>query len=298
MIGSVRQFGSDLKQAFRQWREDDGNLLAASVAYYAALSFFPLLLILFSGLGAVLQFTPWGQNAQTRVIHIVAEQASPRLADQVAQILENVQQSAAVNGPIGVITLLITAVAIFVHFERAFDRIWDAGPRARRGFLAATGNFLFNRLKAFLMLLGLGGLLIVVFVGGLVLSAVEARASGVLPLGSRFWQLVQSGVSLVLNGLVISSIYRVMSKARADWSASIRGGLLVSVIWEAGRQLLASYIVADKFSAYGVVGSFIAVMLWIFYASAIIFFGAEFVQVISSRHNATAPHRTPSRTSR
>lgn len=50
-----------------RWQKDDGPLMAAAVAYYAALSFFPLLLVLISGLGLVLQFTACGQNAEQQV---------------------------------------------------------------------------------------------------------------------------------------------------------------------------------------------------------------------------------------
>ncbi len=285
MVSRIRQFSADLVAAWRKWRSDDGSLLAASVAYYAALSFFPVLLILISGFGIALRSTPWGQNAQARLLDLVAEQASPRLADEVARVLENVQATAAVNAPIGLLTLLITAGAIFVHLERAFDRIWGNDIHRRRGIVWAVWHLLFNRLKAFLMLLGLGTLSVVLLVATLVFGALEQRVADLLPMGSGFWRAVEMGISLGLNALVFTAILRILSKGRASTRAAFRGGCLTAVTWEAGRQLLALLLVGEKFSAYGVVGSFIGVMLWVYYANAILFFGAEYTWVITQRHN-------------
>jgi membrane protein len=58
---------------------------------------------------------------------------------------------------------------------------------------------------------------------------------------------------------------------------------LAAVVWEIGRMILAAFLIGNKYSAYGVVGSFIAVMLWIYYASTVVFLGAEYVQVICRR---------------
>jgi uncharacterized BrkB/YihY/UPF0761 family membrane protein len=58
------------------------------------------------------------------------------------------------------------------------------------------------------------------------------------------------------------------------------GGLLASIIWQVGRRVLTWAVIGSNYNAYGVVGAFIAVMLWLYYGSAVVFFGAEYVQVI------------------
>jgi membrane protein len=65
------------------------------------------------------------------------------------------------------------------------------------------------------------------------------------------------------------------------WWEAVRGGFLAAVLWELGRQALGAYLLHLNYpSAYGIIGSFLAVMLWAYYAALVILFGAEYVRVI------------------
>ena len=77
------QIISDLKDTFRRWSDDNGSLMAAGVAYYGALSFFPLLLTLISGIGLMLQFTVAGQNAEQQLLEAVGNQMSAELQQHI-----------------------------------------------------------------------------------------------------------------------------------------------------------------------------------------------------------------------
>lgn len=269
-----------LPKAYQRWQKDDGPLMAAAVAYYAALSFFPLLLVLISGLGLVLQYTAWGQDAERQVLEAISDYASPEVRDSVATMLGRVQRNAALGGPLGIFALMFTAAALFAHFEKAFDRIWNVDAPGTKGILSATKSMLFTRLRAFLMLLGIATLILVIFIAGIVLSSVKDWSEGFLPYADWVWWVIEIGVSLTLNTCVFTLLYRLLPKVTVHWSEAFRGGLLAAGLWEIGRLLLAALIVGDKYSAYGVVGSFIAVMLWIYVASNIVFLGAEYIQVI------------------
>jgi membrane protein len=81
--------------------------------------------------------------------------------------------------------------------------------------------------------------------------------------------------------LAFTTIYKVLPKPRIRWRDAAHGGIFASLLWEAGRQALAAYLLRLNYpSAYGVVGSFLAVMLWAYYASLVILFGAEYVREI------------------
>lgn len=277
---------SKLPRVYQRWQSDDGPLMAAAVAYYAALSFFPLLLVLISGLGLVLQYTAWGQDAEQQVLETISDYASPAVRDHVATMLSRVQRNAAFGGPVGVFALIFTAAALFAHFENAFDRIWNVDSPETKGILGATTNMLFTRLRAFLMLVALGTLIFAIFVAGIVLSSVKDWSEDFLPFAKWVWWVVEIGVSVILNTCVFTLLYRLLPKVPVRWSEAFRGGLLAAGLWEIGRLLLAAFVVGDKYDAYGVVGSFIAVMLWIYVASSIIFLSAEYIQVICEECNA------------
>jgi membrane protein len=281
-----------LRQVYRQWRNDDGNLLAAAVAYYAALSFFPLLLVLISGLGLFLQWTAWGQDAQAEVLDAIGNYASPAVQANVQQMLNQVQRQATVNGPLGIVLLTVSAAALFAQFDRAFDRIWNLDRRNFKGLPTALLRIAMFRLRAFLMLAALLALILIVFLAGIALSSVKTYAADILPRNDWIWWAIQSGASVILNWGLFTTLYVVLPKVHVRWAAAAQGGLLAAIAWEAGRLVLNSLVVSRKYSAYGIVGSFIAVMVWFYFASAVIFVGAEYIQVIGEdagqRHSGSS----------
>jgi len=275
---------SNLKKMFARWNDDNGSLMAAGVAYYGALSFFPLLLTLISGVGLILQFTAAGQNAEQQLLEAVGNQMSARLEQHIATALDQVRSGANTGGPVGLLTLLFGAMAIFVHFEAAFDVIWNVQPPESKGMLAAVRRVVFHRGMAFVMLLGLGVILIAVQVAGVALAAAAEFSDSVLPGANRVWNYGQMAFPFVVNTAIFTLVYRFLPKTRVAWKEAAQGGLFAGIAWEIGRQVLTHFLVGTKYSsAYGVVGSFIAVMLWIYYAVTILFLGAEYIQTICER---------------
>ncbi len=260
--------------------------MAAAVAYYAALSLFPLLLVLISTFGVIARTTNMGQNAQQQILDAVSQQGSEVLRAQVADILKQVESGAAIGGRLGVLGLLFTAVALFAHFERAFDNIWNVADQKSKGLLATIKNVLLTRARAFLMLCGLGVLILAVFLSSMTLRTVESYTSNWIPLPSVVTTTLELSVGLILNMAIFTLLYRWLPKATVRWRDAWQGGAFVAIGWEIGRLVLANVLIGTKYSnAYGAVGSFLAVMLWLYYISLLIFFGAEYVQVLSESRN-------------
>ncbi|HEX3724630.1 MAG TPA: YihY/virulence factor BrkB family protein, partial [Pirellulales bacterium] len=262
-----------------RWSRNDGNLLAASTAYYAAFSFFPLLLVLISALGFALEFSSSAQNAQQKLLELIAERTAPAFEREIRSILSEVQARAPLSGPVGLVIVLFSAIGIFSQLDAAFDRLWQGVTPHAHGIRAAIKNALWNRLKAFLTLLGLGVLLIVAFAADILLAALRNWTED-LDGGILAWRAVQWGVSVALNGVVFALIYRLLPRAPVLWRHAAMGGFAVAVVWQLGSQLLSRFVLSGGYSAYGVVGSFIAVMLWVYCASLLLFLGGQFVQVL------------------
>jgi membrane protein len=289
-----------IHQTVARWTRNDGNLLAASMAYYAAFSFFPLLMVLISGLGFALHFSSSAQGAQRELLDFISEHTGPVLAERVQDVLAEVQTRAPYSGPVGLITLLFGAIGILSQLESAFDKLWQAETPHDRGFGAAVRNALWNRLKAFLTLLGLGLVVIVAFVADLLLTAIRNRTQG-LPIDNSFWQWTQFALVVALNAAVLTLLYKLIPRVSVRWSHAACGGAIVAIVWQLGSQLVSRFITGDNYSAYGVVGSFIAMMLWVYCASIVLFMGAQLVQVLgypgSNAGNGItpAPGATPGR---
>jgi membrane protein len=269
-------------ETLQGWSKDDGAMLSAAMAYYAAFSLFPLCLVLIAILGVVTRLTSNSLDPQSQMLKLVGENVDPWLVRQLGDLLSGVQSRAGVGGPIGLLTLAIGAIAIFVQLEAMFDRIWrlpDSGPK---GWVAAIREVVWGRVVAFLMLLGVGALLLMLFLAGLLPSDLKVHVLG-LPFGKYLWQVCQIVLTVAGYTLLLGMIYKIIPKAKVPWKAALSGGLLVAVVWQIGQQALAFFLIGDKYSAYGVVGSFIALMIWFYYASAVMFMGAEFTAAICRR---------------
>ncbi len=175
---------------------------------------------------------------------------------------------------------MISAIAIFAQLDTAFDRIFKVPSDPHKGWLHWIWQLVFQRLKALGMLLGVGGFVVLVMVASGVMQAMESRVE----LGAWFRVLNSVWVSLVLkilNVLAFTVIYRFVPKPSIRWWDAFWGGLLAAVLWEFGRLALSAYLLHLNYpSAYGIIGSFLAVMLWAYYGVLVILFGAEFVHVL------------------
>jgi membrane protein len=270
-------------QTFRlvaqRWSRDDASLLAAGVAYYAALSLFPVMMLLTSGLGMFLKWTHMGNDAQHYIFEAVKGQISPSLAANLKDALNQLQDNAGFGGPLGLAIFLVAALAIFAQFERAFDRIWEVPQRAGTSVWNSLIDLLCHRLRAFGMLMAMGMAIMAVFFAEMAYHAFQSRLDDHVTVSDWLWWASKTVLATALNAAVFSLLYRLLPKVPVSWQEALRGGLVASIIWELGRQLLASFVIGQRYtSAYGVIGSLMAIMLWVYYAVAVVFVGAEYIQ--------------------
>ena len=277
----LRKIYDRLYATYMGFEEHEGTLAAAGIAYYLALSFFPLFLVLLALLGTVLQWTAAGQEAQQSLLTAIEHQASPDLARQDENMLKIVSDKAPTGGKIGFVVLLISAIATFAQLDAAFDRIWRQPMNPHETWLQWIVRLLVKRVKALAMLLGVGGFVIVTLVTSMTWSAIQQALDPLLSLTPWMEWASSLWINLLLNFVAFTMIYKVLPKPWIRWRDALRGGAFASLLWEAGRQALAAYLLRLNYpDAYGVVGSFLAVMLWAYYASLVILFGAEYVRVL------------------
>ena len=122
------------------------------------------------------------------------------------------------------------------------------------------------------------------FIATMALSQVRSVTSRTLPSIGHFFNFFDLLGALSANTLLFSLIYRVLPKRPVHWLDALRGGLLAALVWEIGRDVLGAFFIGMRYTtAYGAIGSFIALLLWCYYGISILFFGAEYVQILESR---------------
>ena len=278
------------RETFTQFGLDDGYLLAAGVAYYVGLSFFPLLMVLIGGLSWFLRFTHLGQDAEERVLYAIEINVSTEAAEQARLVFDELASGAEKGGAglIGTAILLFTAGTIFAQFERAFDRIWRFTPPEDLGWVATIQSMLLERLTAFLLMIGVGLLILATFIAATALQAFQEFLTAFLEVPSSVWSGLRYAVTLLLNTLAFTVLYHTMPRARVKWREALRGGALVAIVWEIGRRVLMEFLIGGRYSAYGVVGALIALQLWAYYAVTVILLGAEYVRVTCADGSGSA----------
>ncbi len=263
------------------WFRYECGSLSAAVAFYGAVSLFPLMIVLVSGVGIFFEFIEGGQDARAAVLQFFEEQVSPELSEDLEEVFEGIQARALISGPLAAVGFLIPASLAFGQVVRGFDRIWEVRQRHKKGFWLVARRAALNRLRSLAMVAGMGGFVIVVFFGGTLVYTAKEYAETLFPDLKSLWGARSYLLSLAGTTIAFGGIYRFLSTGPVAWKVCLGSGFLAGVFWEIGRGLLGQLVIGERFSAYGVVGSFLTILLWVYYASMVLFLGALVVRVLT-----------------
>jgi len=262
------------------WGHYECASLAAGVAFYAALSLFPLMMVLVAGVGYFFRFVEKGANAREEILEVISTQMSPEVAQSLAEILSQVQDRSLINGPLAAVAFFLAASLVFTQIDRGFYRIWDVKKKAKhQGLWAKVKLALSSRLRSFLIILGLCFFVVVTFVGGLILrgvSEVSAEYFPSLPSVSRYTSFA---IGSVVNVIILTLLYRFLSKESVSGKLCFSGSLVAAGLWELGSRVFTTISVTSSFSVYGLIGSFLVVLLWVYFNVTVLFIGGLIVRV-------------------
>lgn len=280
LIGDIKstsgaQWLTIFKQAGLDWMEDKATKLAASLAFYTMLSIAPLLIITIKVIGWFGQ----GPAAQENIRGYLTSNMGEKAAQSVGPMIDSATKpgSGGVATLISVLVLLFSASGVFGELQDSLNTIWEVKPRSDRGMMGTIKDRFFS----FTMVLGVIFLLLVSLVATTVLSAISSQIGG----ASIIWKVVNFIVSLVVVSGLFALIFRYIPDAKVRWRDVLVGGSLTAVLFTIGKALLGWYLgQGATTSVYGAAGSLVAMLLWVYYSSQILFFGAEFTQAWARAH--------------
>jgi membrane protein len=271
--------------AFQDWWNDNCLRLAASLAYYTALSLAPLILLMVGVVGLVLDRQQVGSQISAELEGLIG----PAARDLVTSILAATNpQGGTLATVIGLLTLLIGATAVFGELQATLNLVWEVRPAPTSSVWAGIWAMLRERLFSLALVLALAFLLLV----SLVISAALAGAAALFqgPEQALLSRLLELGVSLAVLTFVFALLYKYVPDAEIGWQDVWLGGLITAVLFTLGKTAIGFYLgQASVGSAYGAAGSLIALLVWVYYSALIMFFGAEFTHAWTIRHHAVTP---------
>ncbi len=270
-----------LKVTAKEWDQDQAPRLGAALAYYAVFSLAPLLVIAVSIAGLV-----FSRDAATgQVVEQIQGLIGRDAAVAVQEIIKNTSQptTGIFASLIGLIMLLFGASGVFNELEQSMNRIWDIPPKPSSGWW----QLIKDRFFSFLMVLGTGFLLLVSLIVSAVLAAIGQFFVDLVPGFSILMHALNFGVSLIVVTALFALIFKYVPHAEIAWNDVWIGAALTAILFTIGKMLISLYIGHSSFSsAYGAAASFVVILLWVYYSSQILFFGAEFTQVYANTYGS------------
>jgi membrane protein len=272
-----------LIQTGLKWDRDNVPGMAAALSYYALFSLFPLLLVLLSIFGVLI-----GPNTEAfLMIQDAIERFLPIEAHAlVKETVIALNQNSVGAGLVGFVLLLFMASTIFVILKRYVNQIWQSPSRVTEAGspLKMATFFIVNKLSGFLLVFGTALLLFASLVSNIAIKII-------LKLVNEFQELLpfiqidelqlsrglQVSSSLFILSIAICILFKILPTVRLSWNDVWLGGLLTASALVGLQQLVSNSVISigGRFLSYGVIGSVMILMLWIFLACQIFFFGCE-----------------------
>ncbi|MBD3160903.1 MAG: YihY family inner membrane protein [Candidatus Eisenbacteria bacterium] len=276
---SLRGIAGGAGEAITAFLGDNPFQKAAAVSYFTLLSLAPLLLVTIAIAGLL-----FGERAvQGRIV----EEIRGLVGVEGATVIQTVIKSASGPGKgllsltIGLVTLFIGTTTVFVQLQTAMNQIWGVRTAPQRNRIWAL---LRARLISLTTVLGVGFLLLVSLIISTGLTALGDLLHGQNLENLAFWRWVDVGASLFIITLLIAMMYKVLPDVRIAWRDVLFGAAVTSVLFTLGKHLIGLYLGrASIGSSYGAAGSFVVLMVWVYFAALIFFLGVEITEVKARR---------------
>jgi membrane protein len=269
-----------IKQTFSEWLEDKAPQLGAALAYYTVFSLAPLVLVLLAIVGLIFRNDPGGAWNK------ITEQMSYFLDKSAVEVVQNIAQKAAQPNKsilatvVGVLLALFGASGVFGQLQDALNTVW--GVKAKPG--AGIWRFLRSRFLSFAMVGGICFLLLVSLSLESLLKGFSHYVQSVLPGGIVIALAVYWVFDLAVVILLFAVIFKFLPDAEIRWRDVWIGAAMTAFFFGIGKWALGLYLGSGSAaSAYGAASSLITLLLWVYYSSQILLFGAEFTQVYANR---------------
>lgn len=261
------------KGTFAEFNEDNVLRLSAALAYYSIFSIGPLLVIAVGLAGFA-----FGNDT---VRHEMQRQLESMLGQKAAQTVESMMAAqkygtSLIATIVGIVVLLIGAGGVFGQLQDSLNTIWEVKSKPGVG----VWGFVRNRFLSFTMVLGTGFLLLVSMALTTFLTAMSNSLGNKLPISEPLVHGLNFIVSFGIITLLFAMIFKYLPDVRVPFRKVWVGAIGTAFLFTLGKYALALYLGrASTTSSYGAAGSVIVLLMWIYYASVILFLGAEFTQV-------------------
>ncbi len=266
--------------AGKGWSEDNAFKHSAAVSFYTLFSLAPITIIAV-GIASLV----FGKEAATRQF---SSQMAQLVGPASAELIQNAMNAGDVQDEgwgataIGLALLLAGATTVFGQLQDSMNAIWSVTAKpSRSGWIV----MLAQRLVSFAMVLVVGFLLLTSLVLTTALTAAVSFAGGRIPAEATVLRGVDFAASLLLITILFALLFKVLPDVKTRWREVWLSAFITAVLFNIGRFLIALYLGHSTIvSTYGAAGSLVALLIWIYYSCAILFYGVEYIRAYRLEH--------------
>lgn len=276
-MNTVKQYFNLLKEAGKEFAKDNALKLSASLAYYTVFSLGPLMLVVVSVTGIFFET----KDVLWKVYWQIKDLVGQKTADQLISMIERLyDKDAGTFSMVGLAILIFGATTVFADMQDSINYIWSIKAKPQRGWL----KYLKNRLLSFSLVISMAFLLIVsLFISSLV-DILSARLFGGMEKDFvLLFRIFNLAFIFFVITLLFAVIYKFLPDARIQWKDAVKGAGFTGLLFILGKYLIGLYISSSEMSnTYGAAASIVILLSWVYFTSAILYFGAEFTKVYAN----------------
>lgn len=271
----LKRTGKVLLATFNGFLDDRGLKLSASLAYYTVFALAPLLMLVISLISTFLGKDAIQNNIYPQIKSYVGSSAALQIQEMIKSISLSGKTTIALITSVA--TLVIGATSIFMEIQDSINIIWRVKAKPKKGWV----KMLTNRLISFSMIISLGFLLLVSLIISALISALSTKITQYFPeVTIQLFNLINIGITFIVIAVLFGIIFKFLPDVKIAWRDVRTGAFFTSLLFMLGKYLIGIYIqTTGTGSTYGAAGSLIVILVWIYYTSAILYFGAEFTRV-------------------
>ena len=277
----VRKVFFILKTAALEWFAAKAPRWGASLSYYAVFSLAPTILIALYVAGLVVDTNTAQQRMFDEISSLLGKDAAGMIKTMVAASSE--REGGVWGAILGIGTLLFGATVVMIELEAALDALWKTQPR-KTGIAALIKE----RILSLGLILSIGFLLVTSLMISTALSFFAERMAHLFPGWVIIGQLIGLIVPFAVISVFFALVFKYLPNARVAWKDVWVGAVVTSLLFQVGRLAIGFYLGrAGLDSTFGGAGSLAVLLVWIYYSSQIVLFGAAITHVWAQNYGSS-----------
>jgi len=272
------------KASVGAWRADRASSMGGALAYYTLFSVAPVLIIVIAIAGFVFGEEAARGEMMTQLRGLLGDES----AMAVQALLEGARRpvEGVFTTLVSVGVLVIGATSVFAELQTDLDLIWKTPSRERK---TGIWSLIRARILSFGLVLALGFLLLVSLIVSAALAALGKWWGAYLTGWDVFLETVNFVVSLIVTTGLFAMIYKWLPSTDIAWRDVWVGAGVTAVLFALGKTVIGFYIGRSSVaSGFGAAGSFVVLLVWVYYSTQIFLLGAEFTGVYAREHGSHA----------